>query len=88
MSLPKQSQEEGGVIQRVSHLRPHSDESEHVTGFNRKPETYPNCTIFFCRDKVLDTTGRTLVHSFFHTRAGVIMHREGMLHANDDVLNE
>ena len=75
-------------MQRVSYLLLDSDESEHMTGSNKKPKTYPNCTIFFCCDKVLDTTGRMLFHSFFQTRAGVIMHREGMLHANDDVLNE
>ena len=43
--LPEQSQEGGGAIRRVSHLRPDSDEPEHVTGSDRKPITDPNYTV-------------------------------------------
>ena len=73
----------------MSYLRPDSDESDHVTGYTRKPKIYLNCATNVFRDKIPDTTGRILFHPLHEKRAGVIMHREGMLYASDDdALNE
>ena len=72
----------------MSYLRPDSDESEHVTGYSRKPKIYLNYVTNVLRDKIPDTAGRRFVHPLRQSRAGVIMHREGMLYASDDALNE
>lgn len=85
--LPEHSQRKGGVVRRVSHLRPDSNESEHVIGSNRKPTINPNYTLNVFRDGVPDTTGKIFFHCIAK-HAAVIIHRQGMLYTNDDALNK